>query len=232
MDTPRILVLAPHADDETLGMGGTMAKHLDEGDEVHVAIVTGPGAAEGGHPFMEDSIFETVRAEARRALEGLGVTSLTFGDLPAVAYPQSPVWEVNRHVHDLIAAIRPDVLYVPFPYDLHNDHRALFHAASVAWRPAHELGRSIRRVLAYEVQSETHWNAPYLEPGFLPTVWVGLSEAQLAAKLRALGAYTSQMRPFPDARSIEAVEHLARWRGAQQGMHAAEGFVLVKEVRP
>ena len=126
------------------------------------------------------------------------------------------------------AVAAPDV---PFPYDLHNDHRALFHAASVAWRPSSELWRGIKRVLAYEVQSETHWNAPYLEPGFTPNIWIELTDEQLHTKLAALSHYESQMRPFPDARSLEAIEHLARWRGSQQGMHAAEGFVLVKETR-
>lgn len=205
-----------------------MSRHLDAGDEVHVAIVSGPGA-DGCHPFMDSSVFETVRGEARLAMGSLGVNSLQFGDLPAVIYPQEPAWQVNKHIHQLIERVRPDVLYVPFPYDLHNDHRALFHAASVVWRPSSELGRGIKRVLAYEVQSETHWNAPYLEPGFTPNIWIELTDEQLHAKLTALSHYESQMRPFPDARSLEAIEHLARWRGSQQGMRAAEGFVLVKE---
>lgn len=226
----KILVLAPHADDETLGAGGTIAKHLDDGDEVSVAIATGPGPSPDAHPFIAAEHFERVRAEARSALGGLGVTDLTFGDLPAVSYPQDPVWHVNGIVHELIAAHRPEILYVPFPHDLHGDHRSLFHAASVVWRPTSELGRGIKRVLAYEVQSETHWSAPYLEQGFTPNVWVSLSESQLERKLSALRGYVSQMYPFPQARSIEAVEHLARWRGSQQGCFAAEGFVLIKDV--
>jgi len=224
-----VLVLAPHADDETLGVGGTMAKHIDEGDDVAVAIATGAGVAPDGHPLFEQEEFDEVRAEAARSLERLGVTNLTFGNLPSVAFPQKPVWEVNEEVHRLIAAHEPDILYVPFPYDLHGDHRALFHAASVAWRPTTEMGRSIKRVLAYEVQSETHWNASYLEPGFTPNIWVSLSESQLQRKLEALRCYESQMYPFPHARSVQAVEHLARWRGSQQGLDAAEGFVLIKE---
>lgn len=224
-----VLVLAPHADDETLGVGGTIAKHIDEGDDVAVVIATGAGEAPEGHPLWPREEFDEVRAEASRSLKGLGVSKVTFGDLPAVAFPQDPVWEVNQEVHRLIAAHEPEILYVPFPYDLHGDHRALFHAASVAWRPASELGRAIKRVLAYEVQSETHWSASYLEPGFTPNIWVSLSESQLQRKLDALRCYESQMYPFPHARSVQAVEHLARWRGSQQGLHAAEGFVLIKE---
>lgn len=223
-------MLAPHADDETLGVGGTIAKHLDKGDDVAVAIATGPGASPDGHPFMANELFEVVRTEAKAVLENLGVTQVTFGELTAVAYPQDPVWEVNKAVHDLIAYHSPEVLYVPFPFDLHGDHRALFHAASVTWRPTSEVGRGIKRVMAYEVQSETHWNASYLEPGFVPNIWVELNESQLARKLEALRGYESQMHPFPHARSVDAIEHLARWRGSQQGVYAAEGFVLIKDV--
>ena len=224
-----VLVLAPHADDETLGAGGTIAKHVDEGDDVSVVIATGPGAAAEEHPLFTQEEFDTVRSEASQSLKGLGVSTVTFGDLPAVTYPQEPIWQVNKEVHRLIAAHEPEILYVPFPYDLHGDHRALFHAASVAWRPNTEMGRKIKRVLAYEVQSETHWNASYLEPGFTPNIWVSLSESQLERKLDALCGYASQMYPFPHARSVKAIEHLARWRGSQQGLDAAEGFVLIKE---
>ena len=224
-----VLVLAPHADDETLGVGGTIAKHIDEGDDVAVVIATGPGVPSDEHPLWSREEFDEVRAEASGILKRLGVSTITFGDLPAVTFPQAPVWQVNQEVHRLIEAHEPDILYVPFPFDLHGDHRTLFHAASVAWRPSTEMGRRIKRVLAYEVQSETHWNAPYIESGFTPNIWVSLSESQLERKLEALRGYESQMYPFPHARSVKAIEHLARWRGSQQGFEAAEGFVLIKE---
>ena len=113
-------------------------------------------------------------------------------------------------------------------FDLHGDHRALFHAASVAWRPVTEIGRGIRRVLCYEVLSETHWNAPYLEPGFLPTRYEVVTET-METKLRALACYASQMRPFPDIRSLQAIQALAQLRGAQVGVPAAEERLRVGE---
>lgn len=222
----RVLLLAPHADDETLGAGGTLRKHVESGDHVAVAVATGRGP--DSHPVIADSAFATVKAEARAAMEELGVPELYFLDMPAVLYPDQPIWRTNKTVHEVVERFRPTILYVPFLYDLHSDHRALFKAANVAWRPASDVGRGIRSVLAYEVQSETHWNPSYLEPGFLPTVWVSLTDEQVQAKLRALSRYKSQMYPFPHARSIEAVEHLMRWRGSQQGMAAAEGFVLIR----
>lgn len=221
----RILVIAPHADDETLGVGGTIARRITEGAEVHVAVMTGHGA--DPHPLWPASTWDQIRAEARNAMAVLGVTQLHFEELPAALVADQPVWRLNQVVRAMVERIQPDVLYVPFPFDLHKDHRELFHASSVAWRSSSPIGRQIRAVYCYEVQSETHWNAPYVEAGFTPNVWVDIS-AHLETKLGALACYQSQIKPAPDARSIEAVRALATWRGSQQGMFAAEGFVAIR----
>lgn len=222
----RVLVLAPHPDDETLGCGGTIAKWAAGGADVHVAVVTGHGP--DPHPLWPPTVWESVREEARRAAEILGVT-LHFGEVPAVLVADQPSWQLNKAVAALIERVAPSTLLVPFPYDLHKDHREIFHAASVAWRASSQLGRDVRRVLCYEVQSETHWNAPYVEPGFLPHLWVDVSD-HLETKLAALACYQSQLRPFPSARSLDAVRALAMWRGSQQQVRAAEAFVVIREL--
>jgi LmbE family N-acetylglucosaminyl deacetylase len=227
MSSARILVVAPHADDETLGCGGTIARRAAEGHEVHVAIVTGHG--DEPHPLWPASLWDRIRGEARRAMDVLGVAKLHFEEVPAALVADQPVWRLNKTIGALVAAIEPDILYVPFPFDLHKDHREIFHALSVAWRPSNPIGRRIRAVYCYEVQSETHWSAPYLEAAFAPNTWVDIT-AHLDTKLRALACYESQIRPAPDARSVEAVRALAVWRGAQQSLGAAEAFVAVKLV--
>jgi LmbE family N-acetylglucosaminyl deacetylase len=221
----RILVIAPHADDETLGVGGTIARRVGEGSEVHVAVMTGHGPSP--HPLWPAETWDRIRAEARAAMSVLGVTSLHFEEIPAALVADQPMWRLNQVIKSMIERVQPDVLYVPFPFDLHKDHRELFHASSVAWRSSSETGRNIRAVYCYEVQSETHWNAPYLEAGFTPNTWVDIS-AHLDTKLRALGCYESQVRPAPDARSLEAVRALAVWRGSQQSMAAAEAFIAIR----
>ena len=224
----RVLVMAPHCDDETLGVGGTMARHVVEGDEVHVAIVTGHG--EHPHPLWLPEYWVALRADAARAMDVLGVPHLHFRELPAAQVADHPVWQVNQAIGSIVEEVGPSVLYVPFRYDLHKDHREVFQAASVAWRPTTSFGRGIAEVYCYEVPSETHWNAPYLEAGFIPNTWVDVSE-YLEAKLRALACYTSEIRPAPAARSLEAVRALAVWRGSQQHLAAAEAFVAIHLVR-
>jgi len=162
-------------------------------------------------------------------MEVLGVTELKFLEIPAVKVGDQPSWRVNQLAAEVLEDVRPQTLYVPFPYDLHRDHREIFHAFSVAWRPTTDAGRSISKILAYEVPSETHWNSPYLEPGFLPTTWIEAG-ACLDRKLKALSCYASQIPEWPHARSLAAVEHLARWRGSQMSMEAAEAFVLIRSL--
>ncbi len=224
----RVLVIAPHADDETLGMGGTLARLAAAGQRVTVAVLTGHGP--DPHPLWGPESWQTVRAEARRAMDVLGVEELVFEEVPAARVAEEPPWRLNQVTDRLVREVAPDVLYVPFPFDLHKDHREIFHSLSVAWRPSAEHGRRVREVHCYETVSETHWNAPYVEPGFLPTCWVDIS-AELELKLRAAACYESQLRPAPDARSLEALEALARWRGSQMGMAAAEAFVTVRLLR-
>ncbi|MDQ3297459.1 MAG: PIG-L family deacetylase [Myxococcota bacterium] len=224
----KILIIAPHADDETIGVGGTIARYVAEGHDVTVAIVTGHGAEP--HPLWPESVWHRVRAEAARAMKILGVRNLLFEEIPAARVAEQPLYKLNAITGALVEKVGPDVLYVPFPFDLHKDHREIFHSLSVAWRPTNPKGRAIREIYCYEVLSETHWNIPYVEPGYLPSAWVDIS-AHLDTKLRALACYESQLRPSPDTRSIEAVRALAVLRGHMMGFAAAEAFVTVRLLR-
>lgn len=223
--TLRLLVVAPHADDETLGAGGTIARRAAEGHEVHVAMVT--GHIHEPHLPGTRLAWDRIRAEARRAIEVLGVHHLHFVEMPAATLADQSAWDLNRTIGALIEKVQPDILYAPFPFEMHKDHRAVFHALSVAWRSSTAVGRKVRAVYCYEVQSETRWNAAHIEAGFTPNAWIDVS-AHLDTKMRALACYESRLRPAPDARSIEAVRALAVWRGSQQGMAAAEAFVTIR----
>lgn len=218
----RVLVIAPHPDDEVLGSGATIHRMVQEGHEVTVAIVT-----KGWAPLFTDEQVEQVRAEACAANEILGVQSVRFLDLPVTKLHAIPEHELNAVFNDLITAASPDWVFIPFPGDRHEDHRQVFDASQVALRPV-AGGAGVKRILCYETVSETHWSLPVAEPTFQPQLFIDVTD-HLAAKLSAMGKYRSQVRPAPDARSIEAVEALATWRGSVAGMGAAEAFVVVRE---
>lgn len=220
-----ILVIAPHADDETLGMGGTIARLAAEGRDVIVGVMTGPG--EEPHPIWPASTWDTIHSEAREAAGLLGVKEVIFRNLPTVCVPDRPVHEVNREVADLIARVDPEELYLPYYHDLHQDHSAIAYAALVHARAYRDAGRSIRLIAMYETPTETHLFPAQLKPPFAPSMWVDISET-LEAKLAAWGCYRSQHHEGATPRSAEAVRALAVSRGAEIGVAAAESFVLLR----
>jgi len=217
------LVLSPHPDDEVLGVGGSIAALTRDGHEVHVVIVT------KGDSLFDPQFIEQGRAEARKAHEILGVTATHFLDeFPAAKLDTVPHFQLNARLATVMRELRPETVYVPFVGDIHRDHQAVAESAMVACRPID--GSSVRQILAYETLSETNWNAPGITPAFTPNVFTNISDT-LQRKLDAMAAFGSQLRPFPHERSVEAVEHLARYRGATVGVAAAEAFVLLRWIR-
>ncbi len=216
------LVLAPHPDDEVLGCGGTIARLVAEGARVDVAIVT-----RGMAPAYSDEQVAEVRAEAEAAHRVLGVAGTHYLDLPAAALDRVPQAEVNHAIAALIGRVQPATLLVPFVGDIHADHQIVFNAAMVAARPAG--GFRPDRVMAYETLSETNWSAPYLSPAFAPNLFIDVA-GFLETKITAFGCYASQVRAFPNERSIESLRALAALRGSCVSLHAAEAFVLLREI--
>ena len=216
----RMTVIAPHPDDETLGAGGTIARFAKDGVEVSVLIVS-------GHlpPLYPPEAFETTRQEADAALKLLGVKRWNFLKIPATKVHEVPVAELNGKISKFVQETNPEVVLLPFP-DRHIDHRIIFDASLVACRPIHT--KAPRLVMAYETLSETHWNAPGIEPAFGPELFVDTT-AYMDRKKAALECYASQIHNAP-SRSIEACMALAKFRGSQNGCGYAEAFKVIRAV--
>lgn len=221
-----ILVLAPHADDEVLGVGGTIARASSAGKNVVVAVLTGHGPLP--HPLWQPDVWDTVRAEAKASADVLAVSQLMFRELPAACLDTTPAHQINQVIFDVIDEIQPTELYVPFVHDLHRDHQAIAYGASVATRGYLPSARSIRRILAYETLSETHLATPYLYPPFQPNVFIDISE-HIDRKVEAMRQYASQLQEDSAPRSIAGLRALAQLRGMSIGVAAAEAFVLLRE---
>ncbi len=216
----KVLVVSPHPDDEVLGAGGTIARLANEGNDVAVAIVT-----RGWEPLFADSQVEQVRAEARAAADVLDVKSLKFMDLPVTKLNAIPRHELNKGFEQLMDEERPELVFLPFYGDLQADHKEVFDACMVALRPV--ISRKyLKQILCYETVSETHLSSG--KSCFEPQLWVDISK-YLPAKLEAMRRYKSQLQQEPDARSLEAVSSLAKWRGSIAGMSAAECFVVIRQ---
>jgi LmbE family N-acetylglucosaminyl deacetylase len=226
----RHLVIATHPDDEVLGVGGTIARAVDAGDEVHVCYVTAcyqPGPDETDLPRYADGEREERQREAREAAALLGVKGVHFLDLPNNRLDHVPHAALNYRIGACVDEVQPDVLYVNHGGDVHKAHRLVYEACVVIARPL--PGSTLRRLLAYEVPSSTEWGGGAFGAPFVPSVYVDVTPF-LDKKLRALEAYRSELRAYPHRRSVEAVRLHATARGTEVGVPAAEAFMLVREV--
>ena len=218
----RILVVAPHPDDETLGVGGTIAKYSEQGHEVTVLVVS-------GHlpPLYPPEAYDATVMESREAFAVLGVAHSHFLAIPATLIGAEPSHVVNQRIGDVVRNVAPHVVLCPYP-DRHVDHRLVFDSVMVATRPV-GAARSIELLAAYETLSETHWNAPHIEPAFVPNYVVDIT-AQIDRKVAALNCYGSQVSPYPGPRSIAACKALAQFRGTQAGFAFGEGFHIIRMI--
>lgn len=219
----RVLVIAPHPDDEIIGVGGTIVKRANAGDEVYVCIVT-----KGMEPLFREEFIEQGRKECREADALLGVKETIFLDFPAVMLETVPRYEFNGKIAEVVQRINPDEVYIPHRGDMQIDHQMVVDAAMVAVRPRGK--KYPKRVYAYETLSETGWNIPNTVNEFIPTVYEDITDT-FETKLKSMNVFQSQLAPFPATRSIGAIEALAKFRGATVSVEAAEAFSLIREVK-
>lgn len=219
----KVLVFAPHADDEIIGVGGTIAKRVADGDFVYVCVVT-----RGTPPLYTEERTRQVQQQCREADKLLGVKETFFLNFPSVMLETVPRYELNGKIHEMVQQIEPDEVYIPHRGDMQFDHKIVVDAAMVALRP--KYNHVIKRIYAYETLSETGWDIPNVVNEFIPTVYEDISET-LVIKLNAMKSFKSQLGQFPEARSIGAIESLAKYRGAVVNCDAAEAFSLIREIK-
>lgn len=217
----RTLVIAPHPDDEVLGVGGTLLRRKAQGASIAWLIMTKISTDLGWSPT----------AVLQRVNEIEQITNLfKFDKVFELNYATTQLDQFK--MSDLVSAVsevvneyRPSEIFVPHSSDIHSDHRVTFEvvASSIKWF----RNPSIRRVLAYETLSETDFALDSFKR-FQPNVYVNI-EGFLEDKLRAMNIYSSEIKDFPFPRSEEAISALAALRGASSGFLAAEAFELLRE---
>lgn len=227
----KVLVIAAHPDDEILGCGGTIARHTREGDEVHVLIMAEGITSRDSERNREarEEELSALRRAAREANQAIGVEQLTLDAFPDNRMDTVSRLDVTKRVERAIVGVQPEVVYTHHCGDVNIDHRRIHDAVVTSCRPM-PGATEVRELMFFEVASSTEWQPPGSAAPFVPNWFVEISD-HLKTKLDALRIYESEMRPWPHARSIEAVTHQARWRGATIGVGAAEAFVLGRRLR-
>ncbi|WP_185204971.1 PIG-L deacetylase family protein [Chryseobacterium sp. C3] len=221
----RVIVIAPHPDDEIIGCGATIAKHIESGDEVTIVVVT--NAAVGAPEFYAQSLIDKVREEAVSAHHFLGVKETIFLEFPAPALNAFPEFKISLEISMIIQKIRPTHLYLPHPGDMHQDHKAVYRASLVSARPQGE-DHKVLNIYCYETLSETEWT-PMQEKAFVPNHFVDVTDV-FDKKTEAMKFFKSQIKQFPHSRSLETFRALAMYRGATIGVERAEAFIVERQI--
>jgi LmbE family N-acetylglucosaminyl deacetylase len=218
----RVLVVSAHPDDELLGPGGTVCKHVDAGDEV-VAVIASEGATSRYEAGAESMLLQS----AREASKVLGLKDMRWLGFPDQRMDAKPLIEITQAIEKVMGEVRPQVVYTHFWGDMNRDHRIVSEAVQVACRP---VGNDYpTRVLCFETPSSTEWSTPEPSSAFLPNHFVDIS-GTLERKLKAMACYKSEVRLAPHPRSLEALRARAEHWGHIIGRKYAEPFMLLRQV--
>lgn len=218
-----VLVVAAHADDEVLGCGGTIAKHLDNGDKVTVMFMTDGVSARDN---VSNVNTEERSTAASRAMSILGVKDIRQSNFPDNEMDTVPLLNIVKDIELVVQDINPRIVYTHFANDLNVDHQITLQAVMTACRP--QKWNPVKEIYTFEVLSSTEWSSKS-NNAFIGQKINDVS-CQWQRKLDALNAYSEEMREFPHSRSIECVDGLGCLRGATHGIVRAEAFFVERIV--
>ena len=219
MTAKTVLIVAAHPDDEVLGCGGTMARRVEDGDQVHVVFMA--DGATSRSQSLDRGYIEERNTAALKACQILGAQTPEFLGFPDNRMDSIALLDVILAIENVIDKIQPNVVYTHHGGDLNVDHQITHQGVMTACRP--QPGVSVREIYSFEVLSSTEWIFPSAARTFAPNRFVDIGNV-LDQKLAALNAYKDEIVDFPHSRSMTAVKALATVRGASMGMTAAEGF--------
>lgn len=217
-----ILVVSAHPDDEMLGLGGTLAHHVNQGDLVFPIIF-----ADGSQIRYTEGQREGLKLACLKSCAELGLQPPQFLGFPDQKLDSYSQIELTKPIEELITKHQPTVVYTHHFGDINRDHQLLHDATLVAVRP--KPGGCVKQVLCYSVPSSTEWTPFLSDKAFLPNWFVDISTT-IKKKLRALAHYSSELPPYPHPRSLEAVENQAKYWGNSVGFNYAEPFRLMRNL--
>jgi LmbE family N-acetylglucosaminyl deacetylase len=217
-----VVVVAAHPDDEILGAGATLARHVRRGREVHAVVL-----AEGATSRYGDGMVPVLQKAATRSAEQIGFASIRFEAFPDQRMDAVPLIEITQRIEQILRELRPRVVYTHFPGDVNLDHGVTARATWTACRPYALPG--LRRFAVFETPSSTEWGWPVGPEVFRPNRFVDVSGV-IDVKLAAMECYESELRDEPHPRSLEALRARAAGWGTVIGVRYAEAFMVLREV--
>lgn len=220
----KVLIIAVHPDDETLGCGGTLLKHKSNGDEIHWVIATDIKVSQGFKKEVVDNREKEIE-EVKNLYDFDSVNRLGLSTMKVDEHNMS---ELIERLSKVINDVQPNIIYLPFKSDVHSDHRHIFDAAYSCTKSFRYP--FIKKIYMVETLSETEFSPSTKEDAFVPNVFVDISRF-MDKKIEIMKIFESEMAEHPFPRSERNLRALATLRGATAGCEYAESFVLLKDIR-
>ena len=222
----KVLVVAVHADDETLGCSGTLLKHKALGDEIYWLLLTGPTL---NHPqrFTEESI-QARKEIVNRVVDAYGFDGLEYLELPTQLLHTLDLRDIIKKISEVFKRIQPNIIYTMFANDVHSDHRVAFDAVYSCTKSFRYP--FIKKIYMMETLSETEFALAVPAKTFIPNVYVDITD-YIDRKLEIMQMYPKEVMLEPYPRSLSSIKAQARLRGSRAGVMYAEAFMLLYEKR-
>lgn len=220
----KVLIIAVHPDDETLGCAGTLLKHKKNGDEIHWLLATHIKESEG----FKKEVVDQRNAEIKEVESLYDFDSTHTLNLSTMRVDEYSMSDLIGKISKVINEIKPNVIYLPFKSDVHSDHRVIFDAAYSCTKSFRYP--FIKKIYMLETLSETDFALSTKEDSFIPNVFIDISDF-MDKKLEIMRVYNSEIGQHPFPRSERNLKALATLRGASAGCEYAESFMLLKEIK-
>ncbi len=220
----KVLVMAVHPDDETLGCGGTLLRHKCEGDQIYWLVATSMKEEDG---FGKNEIKE-VEEIIENITKMYNFEKVFRLGIPTTRVDEFPIVKIVKGILKILIEVKPNIIYLPFMKDVHSDHRIIFEAAYSSIRTFH--CPFIKKILMMETISETEFAPGLKEFAFIPNHFVNISNF-LERKIEITKIFKREIGKHPFPRNPENIRALATFRGATAGCKYAESFAILKEIR-
>ena len=216
----KVLVIVSHPDDEVLGCGATIAKHIKNGDKAQVVFLA------DGFSSRDDS--NSRDGSAEKSSKILGCEKPIFLNFPDNQLDAIPLLEIVKKLEKVIGDFQPNIIYTHHFGDLNIDHQITHKAVMTACRQQPNF--CVKEIYSFETLSATHWQSSSMGNAFSPNCFIDVSDL-VDIKMKALQCYDSEMRATPHVRSYKSVEILSKLRGNLVGVENAEAFFLERLVK-
>tara|TARA_B100000963_G_scaffold296499_1_gene267656 strand:- start:5970 stop:6659 length:690 start_codon:yes stop_codon:yes gene_type:complete len=223
----KVLVLAAHPDDETLGCGGFLDKYKKKFEFRVVFLAEGSSCRYEDKLKYKKKIIKDIKHRkdcATKALKVFSISNVIFYNNICGQLNKIPQINLNRVIEKEIKNFKPEIILTHSDKDLNLDHKTISDSVMVATRPI-KIKKIVKQIFAFEILSSTHWN---FQNNFIPKYFVELSKKNVTNKWKALKCYTSETSKKPYPRSRYGVETLANFRGMQCGLDYAEAYEIVR----